>query len=85
MTDEERAVLYYQELHDAMLSHNADVMNEFLKRWDKWTMPDDLLVVATHRYVCQNVFFTDEERAYSENWLRENGYGYLIKNIRVAQ
>lgn len=83
--NEKMTELYYQELHDAMLSHDAGVMNAFLKQWNKWTMPDDLLVVATHRYVCQNVFFTDAERDYSTRWLRDNGFDYLIKNVRIAQ
>lgn len=85
MTNEEIMEQYYQEKHDALLTHDVDVIMDFVKRWDMPPLRRDMAVIWSHQFVCQNVFFTPEERAASTEWLRDNGYSILIKNIKVAQ
>lgn len=85
MTEDNEMELYYQEIHDVMLSHDGAAIEEFAKKWGLSLRNNKYAVTYSHLYVVQNVFFTEEERAASRKWLEDRGKEYLITDVKVMQ
>ena len=73
MKKEKVAEKFYQELHDVLLTHDGNKLAEFYRKWNHSAPSDAALRIMPYVLICNENFFTKEEKAEAEKWLRDNG------------
>lgn len=78
MKEDVVAQRYYQELHDVLLTHDGNKLAAFYRKWGHEVPRDDVLQIMPYVMICNENYFTAEEKEEAEKWLRDNDHEDLI-------
>ena len=67
-----------RKFREIALSHDPETVQEFFRSHGRDVPNRKIALLTSYAFVCNESFFTKEEQAEAEKWLRDNGFSYLI-------